>query len=183
MRRFLKDSLSPSMAVALLALVVAASGTGYAATKLGHDSVGSAQIRDHSIKSQDLKAPKPAPAQPVLQPGKMMKGYFASGGGDSAEGYAGEGITFPAKLPGSFNNNHVRYIVSGDPYTVQCPGPGTAKRGWMCFYEGQSSSTDVCCIYDQNYNSYATGDYGLRIYWYASGSGSYADGQWVVRAP
>ena len=66
MRRFFKDSFSPTMAVAILALVVAASGTGYAAVQLGHGSVASAQIKDHSVKAVDLKAP--APAQPVLGP-------------------------------------------------------------------------------------------------------------------
>jgi hypothetical protein len=53
----------------------------------------------------------------------------------------------------------------------------------MCFYEGQSNQTSVCCIYDQQYNSFATALYGTRIYWFVDGSGSYADGQWVVRAP
>lgn len=178
MRRFFKDSFSPSMAVALLALVLAASGTGYAATQLGHNSVGSAQIKDHSVSSADLKAAA-QPAQPTLKPGQTMRGYFASGG----TGYFAEGITFPAKLPGNFNNNHVQYLSDGDPGTTQCPGPGTAKRGWMCFYEGQSFNMDLCCIYDQNYNNPATADFGVRIYWYSSGADSYADGQWVVRAP
>ncbi len=182
MRRFFKDSLSPSMAVALLALVLAASGTGYAAVQLGHNSVSSAQIKDHSVKAVDLKAPV-ARAQPVLQPGQAMRGYFTAGGSSGTSGYFGEGITFPAKLPGAFINSHVRYIESGDPYTLRCPGPGNAKRGWMCFYEGQSSNATLCCIYDQGYNSNATADYGARIYWNVSGSGSYADGQWVVRAP
>jgi hypothetical protein len=182
MRRFVHNFFSPPMAVALLALVLAASGTGYAAVQLGHDSVRSAQIKDHSVKAVDLKAPAPA-AQPVLQPGKSMRGYFTAGGSDGTSGYIGEGITFPAKLPGAFNNNHVQYIESGDPVTTRCPGPGDAKRGWMCFYEGQSFGVDVCCIYDQQYNSPATADFGVRIYWNVSGSGNYADGQWVVRAP
>lgn len=182
MRRFFKDSFSPSMAVALFALVLAASGTGYAAVQLGHSSVGSAQIKDHSVQAVDLRAAAP-PAQPVLKPGKIMIGYFTAGGDSGTSGYIGEGITFPAKLPSAFNNNHVRYISSGDPGTTRCPGPGSAKRGWMCFYEGQSSSVDVCCIYDQQYNSYATANYGVRIYWDVNGSSSYADGQWVVRAP
>jgi hypothetical protein len=181
MRRFFKDSISPSMAVALLALVLAASGTGYAAVQLGHNSVGSAQIKNHSVAASDLKAP--GSAQPVLRPGQTMRGYFAGGGSDGTTGYFGEGITFPAKLPASFINTHVRYMTAGSPGTNKCPGPGTAKRGWMCFYEGQASNATVCCIYDQNYNSFATADFGVRIYWDVVGSGSYADGQWVVRAP
>lgn len=182
MRRFLNQFFSAPMAVALLALVVAASGTGYAAAQLGHDSVRSAQIKDHSVKAVDLRAPAPA-AQPVLQSGKSMRGYFAAGGSDGTSGYIGEGITFPAKLPGGFDNTHVRYIAAGAPFTTRCPGPGDAKRGWMCFYEGQSNSVTLCCIYDQAYNNPATADFGVRIYWNVTGTSSYADGQWVVRAP
>jgi hypothetical protein len=178
-RRFFKDSFSPTMAVAILALLVATSGTGYAAVQLGHGSVSSAEIRDHTVKPVDLKA---APAQPVLGPGQKMIGYFGAAAGDSTDGYAFDAITFPSKLPGSFNNGHVVYIVEGDPFTTRCPGPGEAKRGWMCFYEGQSSSMSLCCIYTQNYST-GTADFGTRIYWYPAASSNYVDGQWVVRAP
>jgi hypothetical protein len=182
MRRFVRDSVSPSMAVALIALLVALSGTGYAAMRLGHNSVGSAQIKDSSIRAVDLDKAAVAP-QPVLKPGQTMVGYFTAGGSDGTSGYIGEGITFPNKLPANFNRNHVRYLEDGDPFTGRCPGPGTAKRGWMCFYEGQSNNATVCCIYDQAYNSFATALYGTRIYWDVVGATSYADGQWVVRAP
>jgi hypothetical protein len=170
------------MAVALLALVVGLGGTGYAAVQLGHNSVGSAQIMDSSVKAVDLAGSARAP-QPVLRSGQTMRGYFAAGGSDGTSGYIGEGITFPNKLPGSFIHTHVRYLEAGDPYTTRCPGPGRAQRGWMCFYEGQSNNTTVCCIYDQGYNYPATSPYGTRVYWYVDGSDSYADGQWVVRAP
>jgi hypothetical protein len=53
----------------------------------------------------------------------------------------------------------------------------------LYIYEGQSNGVDVCCIYDQVYNSFATADLGVRIYWNVNGTSSYADGQWVVRAP
>jgi len=49
--------------------------------------------------------------------------------------------------------------------------------------EGQSSNVSLCCIYDQQYNSLAVARYGARVYWNVEGSGNYADGQWVVRAP
>ncbi len=170
MKRFFKESLSPTMAVAILSLVIATGGTGFAAARFAQDTAPSAQRAG-------------AAAQPVLGSGKTMIGYFTAGGSDGTSGYIGEGITFPAKLPGAFNNNHVRYIESGDPYTSRCPGPNRAKRGWMCFYEGQSSGVSICCIYDKNYNSFATADHGVRVYWDVQDSGNYADGQWVVRAP
>ena len=147
MKRFFRESLSPTMAVAILALVVATGGTGYAAARYGHDSVASSQRAS-------------GPAQPTLGPGQTMIGYFTAGSGGGASGYIGEGITFPAKLPPGFNNENVQYIENGDPFTNKCPGLNTAKRGWMCFYEGQSTGVDICCIYDRQYNSFATADHG-----------------------
>ena len=182
MRRLLKQSLSPPMVVALLAMVVALSGTGYAAVTLGHNSVGSAQIRNSSIHAVDLGASALA-VQPVLGPGQIMRGYFTAGGSDGTSGYMGEGLTFPSRLPATFNRSHVVYLSAGDPFTTRCPGPGTAKRGWMCFYEGQNNNSSLCCIYDQQYNNPATALFGTRVYWYVEGTDSYADGQWVVRAP
>ena len=166
MRRYLRDSLSPSMAVALLALALTLSGTGYAAV---HLSGGGGTVARS--------------AQPVLRSGETMRGYFAGGAGDSTSGFFGEGITFPKKLPSSFHSDHVKYLSQADPFTSKCPGPGRAKRGWMCFYEGQLSEASLCCIYDQDYDSLAVAPYGARIYWDVEGSGSFADGQWVVRAP
>ena len=169
MRRYMKDSISPSMGVALVALLVALSGSSYAAVTLGHDSAERTSLR--------------APGQPVLGSGQVMKGYFAAAAGDSSSGYMADAITFPKKLPSGFNNNHVQYIEDGGAFTNRCPGGGDAKRGWMCFYVGQSSASSLCCIYDQGYNSPAVGDYGVRMYWYPSGDSNYVDGQWVLRAP
>ena len=165
MRQILKNFFSPATIIASLALAVALGGTGFAAAQL---SSGAHQ--------------RVAPGQPTLASGATMIGYFTAGGADGSSGYIGEGITFPKKLPSTFNQSHVKYLYDGDPYTTKCPGPGKAARGWMCFYEGQSSGTSLCCIYNQRYDDPAVAPYGARVYWYVSGS-SYVDGQWVVRAP
>jgi len=170
MRRYLKDSLSPSMGVALVALLLALSGTSYAAVTLGHGSAGRTELRAAS-------------GQPVLGSGQVMRGYFAAAAGDSTSGYAADAITFPKKLPSGFNNNHVQYIAQGDPTTTHCPGVNRAKRNWMCFYVGQQNAVTLCCIYDQNYGDPAVSDYGARIYWNPNASDNYVDGTWVVRAP
>jgi hypothetical protein len=162
MRRSLKDFFSPATVIAVLALAVALCGTGFAAAQLASGSHRAA-------------------AQPTLSSGSTMIGYFGAGGG--ADGWIGDSITFPKRLPNTFNQNHVQYLGSGDSPTTKCPGPNRAARGWMCFYEGQSNSVSLCCIYNQHYDSYAVAPYGARIYWSVTGSDSYADGQWVVRAP
>ena len=45
---------SVALAVALLALVVAVSGTSYALSQLPKNSVGSKQVKNHSLKAKDL---------------------------------------------------------------------------------------------------------------------------------
>lgn len=164
MRRTFKDLFSPATAIAVIALAVALCGTSFAAAQL---SSGAHQ--------------RVAPGQPVLASGATMVGYYAAGGGDSD--WLASSATFPKRLPSSFNQSHVKYLESGDAYTTKCPGPGKAARGWMCFYEGQHSGTTLCCIYNQNYDDPAVSPYGFRIYWTGAGTYTYADGQWVVRAP
>src|ERR687897_766384 len=46
---------SPAMVVACVALVVALSGTGYAAVKLTKNSVGATQIRPAAVRSSEVK--------------------------------------------------------------------------------------------------------------------------------
>lgn len=54
MRRMLRSRPSPSMAVAVTALVVAMGGTSYAVTSLPKNSVGSTQIRSKAVKNAEL---------------------------------------------------------------------------------------------------------------------------------
>ncbi len=163
MPRTLKTFFSPATIIATFALAVALGGTGFAAAQLSG-------------------AQRVAPGQPTLGSGATMVGYFAAGSGASS--WLADSITFPKKLPSSFNQNHVQYLTTGSSYTTRCPGPGRAAKGWMCFYEGQSSNATLCCIYNQHYDDPAVAPYGTRIYWSSdSSSDSYADGQWVVRAP
>jgi hypothetical protein len=55
MRRILKRRPSPSMVVAFIALVAVMAGTGYAATTLPQNSVGSKQLKNNAVTSKDLK--------------------------------------------------------------------------------------------------------------------------------
>jgi hypothetical protein len=55
MRRLLQHRPSPSMVVALIALVVAMGGGAYAAVKLPKNSVGTKQLKNNSVTSVDVK--------------------------------------------------------------------------------------------------------------------------------
>jgi hypothetical protein len=50
-----RPRISPSFAIALLALLVALSGTAYAAVVLPKNSVGSKQIKKSAVKSSDVR--------------------------------------------------------------------------------------------------------------------------------
>lgn len=58
---------SPAMVVALIALVLAAAGTGYAASKLAKNSVGTKQLKDDAVTSEKV------------QDGSLAAGDFAAG--------------------------------------------------------------------------------------------------------
>src|SRR3954471_11991482 len=55
MKRFRPHRPSPAMAVALLSLVVATGGTGYAASNLPRNSVGTQQIKRNAVVSSKVK--------------------------------------------------------------------------------------------------------------------------------
>jgi hypothetical protein len=62
MARLPRHRPTPSMVVACIALMVALGGTGYAATVLPKNSVGTAQVKNNSLLRQDFRAGQ-------LQPG------------------------------------------------------------------------------------------------------------------
>src|SRR5881628_1414132 len=74
MARLRRHRPTPSMVVACIALVIALGGTGYAATVLPRNSVGTAQVKDYSLLNRDFKPgqlrPGPrGPAGPAGPPG------------------------------------------------------------------------------------------------------------------
>lgn len=73
----MKKMLNPSMAVALLALFVALSGTSYAVTRLPRNSVGSQQIRNNAVTNPKIASG--AVSSDKVQDGSLMASDFASG--------------------------------------------------------------------------------------------------------
>ena len=55
LRRISGSKPSPSMIVALVALIVALGGTSYAATKLAKNSVGTKQLKKNAVVSSKVK--------------------------------------------------------------------------------------------------------------------------------
>jgi len=71
LRKLQKRRPSPAMAVALLALVVAMSGTAIAATQLGKNTVGTRQLKRNAVRVGKL-------APEAVRAGKLAKGAIAT---------------------------------------------------------------------------------------------------------
>jgi hypothetical protein len=80
---------SPAMVIGCLALLLTLGGTGYAASKaLPRNSVGSIQVKDHSLLARDFKAGQlprgaPGPAGPAGPAGPQGPAGPAGSGGSS----------------------------------------------------------------------------------------------------
>ena len=191
--------LSYANVMSSIAVFIALGGTSYAAATLARNSVGSPQLKTGAVKTPDIAgnavtsakvrngtigtadlAPAVTAAQPVLRSGQTMRGFFAAGGGSDA--YIGDAVTFPQRLPTSFDKANVEYRPVGTT-SGNCPGVGQARAGWACLYLGQSGTADLCCIYGDDYSTPRVSHHGFRIYWTTTGGFSFADGSWAVTAP
>lgn len=95
----LKKHLTPSMVVAMAALIVGLSGSAYAVTQLPKNSVGSPQIKNGAVKTVDLgrdvkrklsKAGKPGPRGPQGEQGpRGMTGPKGEQGPQGLQGMPG----------------------------------------------------------------------------------------------
>lgn len=100
-------------AIALLALFISLGGTSYAVTKLPKNSVGSSQVKDHSLKASDL-------AKGVLASGPQ--GPAGARGPRGAEGQAAPKTPIVSKLPTSPSSGDEIYLevdtagAYGGPY-------------------------------------------------------------------
>lgn len=172
--------LTPSMLLALLALLVAVGGTGYAAG-LAKNSVGTKQLKDDAVTTAKL-APSTS-GQPVLRSGRSMTGGIAIG--STANSVGGSGVTFPNALPASFDRSHVSVLFSEDPVTSSCPGPGKAKKGWACVYFQSQLNAQLDAIRDFKQQSDRIDRLGFTIFLNFGNDNTFGFGYgtYTVRAP
>src|SRR4051812_17045762 len=93
----MKRSISPAMAVALLALSISLGGTGYAAVKLPRNSVGNAQIKRDAVTGEKVKDASLFAND--FAPGQIPKGPKGDAGPQGAQGPPG--AQGPAGSPGA----------------------------------------------------------------------------------
>jgi hypothetical protein len=158
MRRFLHGRSTPATVLAIVALVIAATGGAYAAT---------------------------SSTSATLPSGHSESGMFGAGGGyttcTTSCGYLGADITYPQSLATPIPNKHI-VDVHGNS-APHCPGIGHAAPGYLCLYEKISS--DIDHGYGYSSDSYFTKpSRGVVLYWQIAGAGKpYSGGEWTVTAP
>lgn len=137
--------LSYANVASTLALVVALSGTSYAAVTLPRNSVGTKQLKahavttvknkSHAVTAKNIKAgvipPGYAPGT-TLKPGQTLTGVYDVG----VEGttYGVTTVSFHPKLARPLTNAFREHFVPGAT-SDECPGPGKAMRGFLCVYD------------------------------------------------
>jgi hypothetical protein len=93
---------SPAMVVAIIALVMAMSATGYAASTIAKNSVGSAQLKKNAVSSTKVKNGSLKAVD--FAAGQLPKGATGATGATGAAGAAGpagaKGATGAAGAPG-----------------------------------------------------------------------------------
>jgi hypothetical protein len=130
MRRLRLRRPSPALVISVIALFVALGGTGYAASKLARNSVGSAQIRtgavgssevkDHSLKLKDFgRGQIPAGARGAVGPAGA-NGTNGTNGHDGARGPSDAYVSGPVTSANGSNSASVS-VPAGD-YVVAASG-------------------------------------------------------------
>jgi hypothetical protein len=123
----------------------------------------------------------------VLPSGKSESGmYVASGAKDAGTDYVGTGITYPRPLATPIANSHI--IDADVGLSPTCPGPGSAKRGYLCLYGADGVGTNVNVDTGYGYSTggpltFSTPSVGADLFWFVTGTGPYAYGEYTVTAP
>jgi hypothetical protein len=173
---------------ATAALIIALGGTSYAAATLAKNSVGTKQVKNHSLLAKDVKAGQLTKG---ALDGRLPSGVTLRGGwGQSASNPADTGeiqtsaVSFALPLATNVTANIVQ---EGAPSTTNCPGTVAApkaRKGFFCIYVGAGTNhVDV-----DSYAELNGGDdfrFGGVVYWrpQSAGSFTYASGTYAVRAP
>jgi hypothetical protein len=136
------------MCVALVALLVALAGTGYAALKLPKNSVGTKQLKKASVTAAKIKKGAVGAAQ--VQPGSLPASVFQAGVlPQPSTAYLGQSIG-----PFSTSGNGQQAIIA----TVSLPSPGayTLTADGFAFPTEKKGNLDqvICTLF-------GPGDQGL----------------------
>jgi hypothetical protein len=141
MKRLLRQRLSPATVIACLALLIALSGTSYAAIRLPVNSVGSKQIKNSSIQRVDLGRKTIASLRGQRGP-QGAQGIQGAQGSQGATGAAG--ATNVVVRVGSATNlppNSLVNVLVSCQAGERATGGGAANQGTAGVHMEQSLPT------------------------------------------
>jgi hypothetical protein len=120
--------MSPSMVVALLALVVALGGTSYAAVTLPRNSVGAAQLRTGAVRSAEVRDRSLRVADLSVAARRALRGQRGPAGPPGPAGTVGTGraaaaLTF-VTAPGTVAFGEVTSATAACPAGQRVTGGG-----------------------------------------------------------
>jgi hypothetical protein len=123
MHRITRLRPTPALVVATIALLVALGGVGYAATSLPPNSVGTAQVIDHSLLRQDFKAGQ------LPRGAKGARGPQGPAGAQGAQGPKGDPGPPATKMWARIDATG-RIIAASDIAAVYSAGAGFWNVMW-----------------------------------------------------
>jgi hypothetical protein len=176
------------MAVALLALVVAMSGTAVAATLINGANIKKDTVTGKQVKESSLAAVPKAKGLTPAKSGQTMSGVFSGGSGlgtiGAAGGYIGVGVTYPQPLSTPVKSSHIVDIKNSN-YTDKCPGEGQAAKGYLCLYNTIPNGVSDGYGYSSGFWTNVNGkSVGAILYWNIDDNDEpYVGGTWTVKAP
>jgi hypothetical protein len=202
---------SPSLIVAVAAVLVAGTGSAVAATVITSKQIknGTVQLVDLSKATRDAlqggRGPQGGvgPAGPagasgssgtsgsslptVLTSGQTLIGAFGNiGFATGASQRFGSAISFPIPLASAPTAHFIRV---GGPAVAECAGSAaapTAAAGHLCIYEGTATNVTTQSFEDPvtSTTGSTTRTFGIDVVGFSAAAGAYISaGSWAVTAP
>lgn len=198
---------SPALVVSVIALVVAGTGTGIAATQfitgkqVKDNSLTGRDIKDGSIAKKDLAksvgtigpqgaaGPAGRSALEPLRSGESVRGVWAVAGVPGAFSTDFVGITLPVPAPVQIDSKHANFAgndsTAGDGCTGTAAAPVSAP-GFVCLYFAHASGTTSAlasgALSDLTEQVGDGSTSGFTIF--VAGTANFtANGTWVYTAP
>ena len=132
--RVVRRRPSPATVLAGLALFISLGGTSYAVTQLPPNSVGTAQVRDHSLLKQDFKA------SVLLRGERGLQGKTGATGPQGAKGDTGaQGPTGPTGATGPTGPRG----ATGDTGATGARGAAGASFGYEAIRADEATTVAV----------------------------------------
>lgn len=150
---------SPAIVIAMIALLVALAGTGYAATRLPVNSVGTLQLRNNAVTSPKVKDRSLLKVD--FAAGQLPRGARGPAGAPGPPGAPGaKGATGPAGPSGTAATRWALIGKDGNVITSSSPAPVAVQSSPGLYFVNFGSSVAGHAIVVSS--AYRDADNGLR---------------------